>query len=72
MLGNPTAGVSWSEPERAAEPNVTIPRAFADQLAMTLEWAAPRAGAVNPEVGRKLGESAAELRGYLEVGDGGG
>jgi len=70
MANNPTANVSWSEPVGSTEATVTIPRTFVDQLTMTLEWAAHRVGTVNPQVGGRLTADAAELRGYLEVGDG--
>lgn len=63
--------VSWATPEGAEADIVTLPRAFLDVLTITLEWSAQRIGTVNPEVREKLDRSAAELRGFVEGGDGG-
>ena len=67
MADNPPIGVSWSTPND--DVTVTLPRAFVDDLAMTLEWAADRVGAVNPTVLEKLTAKAAELRGVIDCGD---
>jgi len=70
VVREPTTGVSWSEPAGSTEATVTLPLWFVDVLTITLEWSAQRIGTVNPEVREKLDRSAAELRGYVEVGDG--
>ena len=60
---------AWTVALSDAPDTVTLPRAFVDDLAMTLEWAADRVGAVNPTVLEKLTAKAAELRGVIDCGD---
>lgn len=56
----------------APDDRAAIPRGIAEHLAMSMELAARRVWTVNATVGQQLRSDAAELRGYLEVGDGGG